>query len=225
MGARAGVPAQPGTGDRRISGTAASLTGLADAGPPAPRTARLARMFLAHAIVAGWGGMPVIWSGDELGLPNDPRLGRRAGPRGRQPVGAPPPPRLGRAERPTHDLRTVAGRVFQGLAHLARVRAALPQLHAAADTRVLMDTDDGVLATVRRHASGPMVCVYNVTDTWRPFPLDHFAEAGIAEPYNALGGHAVYGGADGQVLLSPYAAWWVVEASSLPAARGGSGRG
>jgi amylosucrase len=121
-----------------------------------------------------------------------------------------------------HDLSTVAGKVFAGLAHLARVRSGLPQLHAAADTRVVMDTDDGVLATVRLHPSGPMVCVYNVTDTWRPFAFARFAEAGIVEPHNALGGHAVYGGADGQVLLSPYAAWWVVEASP-PSAGGEAG--
>ena len=36
------------------------------------RTTGLARLFLAHAVVAGWGGVPVIWSGDELGQPNDP---------------------------------------------------------------------------------------------------------------------------------------------------------
>ena len=61
------------TGDRRISGTSASLCSLAtattaeDEGHLAP-----ARMFLVHAVVGGWGGVPVIWSGDELGLPNDP---------------------------------------------------------------------------------------------------------------------------------------------------------
>ena len=63
----------PATGDRRISGTAASLTGLAGRRRARGRAPALARIFLAHAIVAGWGGIPVVWSGDELGLPNDPR--------------------------------------------------------------------------------------------------------------------------------------------------------
>ena len=48
------------TGDRRTSGTASSLSGVADE----PDTA-VARVLLAHAIVLGWGGVPVIWSGDE----------------------------------------------------------------------------------------------------------------------------------------------------------------
>ena len=34
---------------------------------------------LAHALVLGWGGIPVIWSGDELGQPNDPRWAAEPG--------------------------------------------------------------------------------------------------------------------------------------------------
>jgi amylosucrase len=112
------------------------------------------------------------------------------------------------------DLRTVAGRVFQGLAHLARVRATLPQLHASASSRVLTDTDDGVLAAVRRHASGPLVALYNVTADPRPFPIGRLHDLGLATPYDALGGHEVTAGADGLVLLPAYAAWWVVDADA-----------
>ena len=207
----------PETGDKRISGTAAALTGLAGAPDPPSENAGLARMFLAHAIVAGWGGIPVVWSGDELGMPNDPDWASEPGHEDDNRWAH--RPRLDwDLARSRGDLTTSAGKVFQGLAHLARVRARLPQLHAAGSSRVLEDTDSGVLATVRQHPSGPMVCVYNVTDSWRPFPYGRFAEAGIREPHNALGDHAVSGGPDGQVLLSPYAAWWVVDAPSGQAA-------
>ena len=57
----------PATGDRRISGSLASLAGLEVGDPLA-----LARIELVHAIVLGFGGLPVIWMGDELGLLNDP---------------------------------------------------------------------------------------------------------------------------------------------------------
>jgi len=201
----------PETGDKRISGTAAALTGLANAVTAGGENAGLARLFLAHAVVAGWGGIPVVWSGDELAMPNDPQWAAEPGHEDDNRWAHRPRLDWDRAAARA-DLRTTAGKVFQGLAHLARVRAGLPQLHAAADSTLLLDADDGVLATVRRHPSGPAVCLYNVTDSWRPFPFSHFAEAGITEPFNALGGHAVFGGADGQVLLSPYAAWWVVDA-------------
>ena len=57
----------PATGDRRISGSLASLAGLEAGDPDA-----VARILLAHAIILGFGGLPVIWMGDELGLLNDP---------------------------------------------------------------------------------------------------------------------------------------------------------
>ena len=170
-------------------------------------------MFLAHAIVAGWGGVPVIWSGDELAQPNDPHWADEPGHEDDNRWAHRPrldPDRV--ADRT--DLRTVAGRVFQGLAHLARVRATLPQLHASASSRVLTDTDDGVLAAVRGHASGPLVALYNVTGERRPFPIGRLHDLGLATPYDALGGHEVTAGADGLVWLPAYAAWWVVDADA-----------
>ncbi|EWT00110.1 alpha-amylase [Intrasporangium oryzae NRRL B-24470] len=199
----------PATGDKRISGTAASLVGLDGASGEAAGRA-LARLHLAHAIVAGWGGIPVIWSGDELGMPNDPHWAAEPGHEDDNRWAHRPRIDWAVAADRT-DLTTHAGRVFQGIAHLARVRASLPQLHAAGETRVVHDTDEGILAVVRAHPSGPMVCVYNVTGSWRPVAMHHFRDAGIAEPVNALGDHAIYGGDDGVAMLSPYAAWWVVD--------------
>lgn len=204
----------PATGDKRISGTAAALTGLSDAelrGDEGGVSLGLARLFLAHAVVAGWGGIPVVWSGDELGMPNDPDWAREPGHEDDN--------RWAHRERidwalAAHrdDPGTTAGRVFAGLRHLAAVRAGLPQLHASAQTRVVLETGDGVLVVVRSHPSGAMVCVYNVTSSWQTVEMRHVSDAGIVHPFDALGGHPVFGGADGRASLSPYAAWWVVEA-------------
>ena len=54
------------TGDRRISGSLASLAGRECHDPGA-----VARILLAHAVVLSFGGLPVIWMGDEVGLLND----------------------------------------------------------------------------------------------------------------------------------------------------------
>ena len=62
----------PTTGDRRISGTTAALTGLSAAGQPDEVDSAIGRFLLTHAIVYAWGGIPVIWSGDELAMANDP---------------------------------------------------------------------------------------------------------------------------------------------------------
>jgi amylosucrase len=203
--------ANPATGDRRISGSAASLAGLREDAPPEDVDAAIARIFLAHAIAAGWGGVPVIWSGDELGQPNDPGWAEETGHEDDNRWAHRPRLDWDRAAL-RHDLRTVPGRVFGGLAHLARVRAGLPQLHASAPSYVVPDTDDGIFATVRRHPSGIFIGLYNVTPELRTMSLDQLHHLGVTRPYDALSGHRVTVGADGILRLPGYATWWVVEA-------------
>ena len=203
--------ANPATGDRRISGSAASLAGLDEGRPAAEVDAAVARIFLAHAIAAGWGGVPVIWSGDELGQPNDPGWADETGHEDDNRWAHRPRLDWERAAL-RHDLRTVPGRVFGGLAHLARVRAGLPQLHASAPSYVVPDTDDGIFATVRRHPSGVFIGLYNVTPELRTMGLDQLHHLGVTRPYDALSGHRVTVGADGILRLPGYATWWVVEA-------------
>ncbi|WP_370692277.1 alpha-amylase family glycosyl hydrolase [Nocardioides sp.] len=197
----------PATGDRRISGTAASLAGL---GPERrDPDGAFARLFVAHAVVAGWGGVPVIWSGDELGLLNDPAWADEPGHADDNRWAHRPrvtDADVLRRQVPDSD----QARVFAGLAHLMKVRAGLPQLHASGPVSVLPDSDDGVLAVVRRHPSGPFVGLYNVTGESRPFPIGRLHDLGLDRPHEAIGDHVLTAGPDGQLWLPPYAAWWVV---------------
>lgn len=197
------------TGDMRTSGSAASLLGLAGAAGEEQDSA-MARFFLAHAIIYGWGGIPVIWSGDEIATPNDPDWADEPGHEDDNRWAHRPRLDWQRAER-RHDLGTVEGRTFQALAHLGRMRAAVPELHAQAPALVVRDTDNGIFATTRRHPSGSMVCVYNVTGHWRPFSYAVVAGLRLDSPWNVLGDHAVSPEADGNLWLAPYAAWWIVD--------------
>ena len=193
----------------RTSGTTASLLGMAKATGERLDTA-LSRFVLAHAMIYGWGGLPVIWSGDELAMPNDPGWADEPGHEDDNRWAHRPRLDWQAAER-RHDLDTLEGRAFHALAHLARVRAALPELHAQAPSRVVRDTDNGILAAIREHPSGPMVTVYNVTEAWRPFSYAMVAGMGITAPWNALGEHGVTAGEDGLVWLAPLSAWWIVD--------------
>jgi len=200
----------PATGDRRISGTAAALAGLSAQGRPTEVDLALGRFFLAHAIVYGWGGIPVLWSGDELGMPNDPAWADERGHETDNRWAHRPRLDWRRAEQ-RHDLRTVPGRVFAGLAHLASVRAALPQLHASIRSEALPDDDGGILVTVRRAPVGTMVCLYNVTPETRAFPAERVRELGIEQPWDAMSSRTVEADEQGRYWLTPYAAWWLVE--------------
>jgi amylosucrase len=201
----------PQTGDKRTSGTAASLLGLdAAVTDPAERRRALARVFLAHAVAYSFGGLPVIWSGDELGQPNDPHWAEDPAHADDNRWAHRPaldPDLLARR----HDPSTEAGAVFAGLAHLGRVRARTPELHSSEIGEVVRVTDAGVLAFTRRHASGPMVCAFNVTPEPRPLASYHLERLGIRRPVNAIDGHDVTWGADGEIWLPPYAAYWVVD--------------
>jgi amylosucrase len=201
----------PVTDDRRTSGTAASLLGLEAAeqsGSASELEAALRAVRLAHAVVYGWGGIPVLWSGDELGQPNNPHWAEEAGHEGDNRWTHRPrldPARVAARQTPS----TVAGRVFGDLAVLARVRARLPHLHASVETRIGPVDDPGVLVTVRDHPVGRFVGVYNVTPEWRCWPGWRVHELGVAEAVDELTGEPLPWGGDGNVWLPPYAALWL----------------
>ncbi len=209
--------ANPATGDQRISGTAASLIGVEAAGEQtvAENTAldlALGRSFLAHAIAFGWGGVPVIWSGDELGQANDPDWADEDGHADDNRWAH--RPRLDWARAGDRaSATTVAGRAFSGLAHLAQVRASLVHLHASVPSEILHQDDAGVLATIRRHPVGPLVGLYNVTAHWRPIHLSLLRAHGISAPFEAISGTPVLAAPDDTFVLPPYAAWWVIDES------------
>ena len=64
----------PETGDARISGSCAALCGISEArerGDEAALEAGIRRHVLLHAVTFAWGGVPLLYMGDELALDND----------------------------------------------------------------------------------------------------------------------------------------------------------
>ncbi len=190
----------PETGDRRISGSLASLAGLGAGDPLA-----VPRILLAHAVVLGFGGLPVVWMGDEVGLLNDPHWSDEPGHeadnrwvhRPRMPWPLPPD---------THGVRA-------GLERLLEARRDLPHLHAAVGTEIWDPRDAGVLLVVRRHSSGPLLGAYNVTPDERTVPREVLAWLGLdadtAVDHLGRGRDAGRLGYAGGIALPPYAAAWV----------------
>jgi amylosucrase len=190
------------TGDRRISGSLASLAGLEAGDPDAP-----ARILLAHAIVLGFGGVPVLWMGDEIGLLNDPvwadEPSHTADNRW---VHRPRMPWLGES------VPVDEHGINAGLRALVDVRHSLPHLHAASPTEIWDPRDPGVLLVVRRHPAGPLLGAYNVTGEHRWVDADalHWLGLHTAGLYDAISGIAP-DQHDGSVRLAPYAAAWLYD--------------
>ena len=157
----------PATGDRRISGTAASLAGLEAAletGDPGRIEDAVRRLLLLHTVILGFGGVPLLYMGDELALLNDYAFTD-------VPEHAPDNrwvhrPRMdwALAERVRQEPSSPAGRVNTGLRHLLRVRRDTPQLHASIESQVLPSPDSRALLLRRDHPLGGMVQVYNFSE-------------------------------------------------------------
>ena len=127
------------TGDKRISGSFASLAGLEKAqaeGDFAAAELAVQRILLGHALIAGFGGIPLIYMGDELATLND----------------------YGYLDVPehAHDSRWIhrpmmdwhiahyrhsddgaAGQVFRGVKDILHRRKLTPALHAAHPVRIV----------------------------------------------------------------------------------------
>ena len=199
------------TGDRRISGMTTALVGLDSAvaaGDPVAVDLAVRRILLAHAIVLGWGGVPVVWMGDELGLPGDDdwasEVGHEADNRWvHRPRMSP------RLQAARHEPGSVAAQLFSGLQSLVQARRSLPHLHASVAASVADPVNPGVLTVVRPHPLGDLVELFNVTDSWRPHPARHTG-LDVAGWRDVLADGPVHPGADGDLWLPPYGAMWLV---------------
>jgi amylosucrase len=188
------------TGDRRISGSLASLAGL-EAGDPLS----VARVLLAHAVILGFGGLPVIWMGDELGMLNDDDWDAEPSHAGdNRWVHRPRMPWPAPADE--HGIQA-------GVRHLVQARASLPHLHASLPAEVLDPRDSGVLLVARRHPLGTMLGAYNVMPEPRHVPLAVLHELGL-DPATTVDHVAATAPdiRDDAVQLAPYAGVWLTSA-------------
>ena len=72
-----------------------------------------------------------------------------------------------------------------------------------------------MLAVLRRHPVGPMLGLYNVTDTERPFPAWRLADVGLEPSMCSTRSSGETPKVDeyGNLRLPPYASWWLLDAT------------
>ncbi|MCB1353834.1 MAG: alpha-glucosidase C-terminal domain-containing protein [Rhodobacteraceae bacterium] len=201
----------PETGDKRISGTCASLAGLekAEAGADPTAIARaIDRILMGHALIASYGGIPLVYMGDEIALLND--YGYHSVPDHAHDSRWLHRPRMDwdRVARAEAGTDAAAGQVLAGLRRIFARRAAVPELHAGNATEVLQTGNAALFVFARRAPTGSIVCVFNFTETWTAIPASWAVQQGARNLRDMLS-DAPVGDAGGVIPLPPYARLWM----------------
>ena len=151
----------PRLGDARLCGTTASLCGVEAAGTDPARLERAVACDLTlHAWMFSQSGIPVVYSGDEVGRFNDWSYHDDPGKREDSRCLHRGDFQWDLARRRT-DPGTYQGKLFQGLRRLEEIRAAEPCFDASADVWVEDAGSPHVLALVRKQGNRELVCLFN----------------------------------------------------------------
>jgi amylosucrase len=190
------------TGDKRISGSFASLAGIAQD----PELA-VQRILMGHALIAAFGGIPLIYMGDELALPNDD--GYLANPDHAHDSRWVHRPKMDWSLAGTrHGDDTPSARVFRGTKAILARRAATPALHAGVPVRVVGSGNDAVFAVQRLAPTGTLLGLFNFTEHWQHLPDAWVRSLGVSAFHDALSDTHVEPH-NGQIVLPPYARVWL----------------
>jgi amylosucrase len=202
------------TGDARISGTSASLSGLEQAlevGEGLLIDQAIRRLILIYSVAFSYSGIPLIYMGDELALLNDrtyekdPALAddNRWMHRPRMDWDA--------AARRT-DRDTVESRVFSELCRMIEAKRSLPALHAAGSVTPLWTDNHRVFAFVRSHPrGGRFLGLANFSDLPESCDVRVLADARLSDPAPALISEGRLDVRDGRIHIPSLGFLWLVD--------------
>ena len=161
------------------------------------------RLICAYAIVFGFGGIPLLYMGDELGMLNDESYKK-------DPAKADDNRWIHRPKMDWNLAKSaakgegVAGRVFEAFNNLIKARKSLDSIHASVTAETEARNDGAILIIRRKHAAGLLTQIYNLTEKTQY--LDTFNVA-FGERTEAISGRKMHFA--GQVAVPPYATWWL----------------
>jgi amylosucrase len=200
------------TGDARISGSAASLCGIEQAledGDEAALENGIRRLVLLYSVAYGFGGIPLLYMGDELALRNDAGYldDPRTAPDNRW-MHRPPMDWAAAARR--SDPASLEARVFGRLRRLGEARRSLVALRGGGESEVLDVGKDAVLAWRRRHPrGGAFVAVANFSA--REQTVDADTVTGFGTFREVVSSDPSLDVRDGRLLLPALGFGWFAE--------------
>ncbi len=200
----------PATGDRRINGSLASLTGLESAreqGSEYLVHLAIERILLGHALICGFGGMPLIYMGDELGLLNDYAYSAVPAYAGDSRWVHRPKMDWTKAKL-RHEPGTIEARIFNGVRAITQARRRTQQLSARYDTEIVDLGHPHVFSNISRHPIGNLVGLYNFTEHMQWVKIIDLPDVASLRIVDELEQQLLVTD-DGHIQLSPYGRLWL----------------
>jgi amylosucrase len=200
------------SGEARTSGMAASLAGLEAAlstGDEVARELAIRRLLMLYAVAFAHGGLPLIYMGDELGLPNDPAWAADERHRDDNRWMHRPPMNWAAAQR-RHVPGSVEMALWDGLRRLIAARRGTRATHAQGTGLPLWTGNDHVYGLLRTFAGERLLVLANFSADEQSVRGALVDEHGLQLTPSA----AVPDGrplrADGaQIILAPYQFAWI----------------
>ena len=199
-------------GESPISGTLASLCGVEAAltdGDAAGLDLALRRLESMYSVVFSFGGIPLLYMGDELALRNDPRY--RDDPAHRHDnrwLHRPAMDWAAAARR--SDRTTVEGRSFAAIRGLIEARRSLLALRSGGETAVVPVGPSSVLSYRRVHPrSAPFLSLTNFGDSTQYVDTEVVGRAGLRDARHV---HSTAGRLtleSGRIVLEPCSFVWL----------------
>jgi amylosucrase len=197
----------PKTNDRRISGSCASLAGLEAAQEKEEVNLAIGRILLIHSMILAFGGIPLLYMGDEIGLLNDSSYLDQ--------------PNLAQDNRwmhrpfmdwekaaARHDWQTTDGRLFQGMRQLISVRKDTTAFHAEAAAYAVWTDNEHVFGLLRQSPRGLVLIIGNFSEWGQAVRRGRVQDMGLSGPLTDLiTGQKMDGRSD--IYLEPYQAMWL----------------
>lgn len=158
--------ADPVSGDARFCGTAASMCGVEKAGfeqDDEQMTYAIQRDLMLHAFMFTQSGIPMLYSGDEVGQTNDYAYRE-------VPEKAPDSRYVHRGKfrwelvDEIEQIGTVSERIFHGLQKLEKIRSEEAVFTSTADFYTLETGEQAVICIVRRYAGEKLIGLFNFSE-------------------------------------------------------------
>lgn len=202
-------------GTARISGTLASLVGLERAVQEHDQRGielAVSRMIMLHSIIISFGGIPLLYAGDELATLNDYSFQRRDDHKDDNRWVHRPVMDWKRAERRKKE-GSIENQVFQGIRQMLDIRRNSPEFADNDNCHLVNCHNEHLFGYLRRSASEKTFAVANLNDHPETVYLDLMIQlgfdmrAGVRDKIrNEVIDFSNYG-----LTLQPYEFYWITQ--------------